>query len=82
MVMNPKEFEGHTQGTVYQWREVSQDEFYATVGPLNVHPQIQPPEKYPYTQLWKTPTRQVMGKTVGQQNGTSRYYLPQIGATK
>jgi hypothetical protein len=69
-------FEGHTPPE-HEWREVSLDEFYAAVGPLNVHPQIQPPATYPYTELWKTPTGRVMGRTVGQPNGTSRYYLPQ-----
>jgi hypothetical protein len=60
------------------WHQISRDEFFSTVGKMNVHPQIQPPEKYPYISLWKTPMGQVTGKTVGQYNGECQYYVPKI----
>lgn len=42
---------------------VTKDQFYASVGALNVHPHILQ-GKYPYTMEWKTPSGQIMGKIV------------------
>ena len=59
-------------------RAVTKEEFYAAVGRLNVHPQIQP-GPYPYTSLWKTISeRRVVGKSVGRYVGgltTQDYFL-------
>jgi hypothetical protein len=44
------------------FRAISRDEFFATVGQLNVHPSSQ--DNYPYTSFWKTPNGQIMGKTI------------------
>jgi len=58
---------------------VSKKEFFAKVGVLNVHPQIQAPEVYPYTELWKTPDGVVRGRTVGLPDGGTRYFIPATG---
>lgn len=59
-------------------RPVTKDEFYAAIGNLNVHPQIQP-GPYPYTSLWKRlDNRNVIGKSVGVRDGgmvRQEYYL-------
>ena len=60
-------------------RKVSKDEFYRSIGPLNVHPSIQH-GNYPYTAIWKTQTgaQQVVGKTIGRTEGgrtVTDYYL-------
>ncbi len=47
-----------------KWREVTKEEFYADMGPRNVHPS--PIGKYPYTTLWYTPERYCRGKSVPQ----------------
>ena len=51
-------------------RPVSKERFYAAIGRLNVHPQIQP-GPYPYTSLWKTldGSRTIVGKSVGVRDG-------------
>ena len=64
------------------WREVSMDEFYKTVGPLNVNGNILP-TPWPYTTHVLTPSGQVRGKIVGYLPEASaleakRYYLPNI----
>ena len=61
------------------WREVSKEEFFVTVGQLNVHLSIQ--GRYPYTALWNTPMGHVKGKTVdyipeGKALPLTRYYAP------
>ena len=61
---------------ITQWREIPAEEFFDSVGSLNVHPQIQP-GGYPYTSLWKTPMGQVKGKSVGHEFGPTRYYVPE-----
>ena len=48
-------------------REVTMKEFFAVVGPLNVHASIQP-GPWPYTSQWKTPGGQVIGKSVELNN--------------
>jgi hypothetical protein len=58
-----------------EWKEVGAIEFYDVMGPLNIHPEIQP-GRYPYTALWKTPLGEVRGETVGKSDGTHTYYLP------
>ena len=61
-------------------RQVTKDQFYAAVGPLNVHPSIQP-GSWPYTSLWKLQSgdQRTVGKTVGrlEQPGKAAtdYYL-------
>lgn len=61
-------------------RQVSKDEFYAKVGPLNVHPQIQP-GPHPYTCLWKllSGDYRVIGKSVDRRETPGKivtdYYL-------
>ena len=43
--------------------EVTKEEFYRAIGPLNVHPTIIDPYNYPYSSEWKTPMRHVVGFT-------------------
>jgi hypothetical protein len=50
------------------WREVTQAEFFRVMGPINVHPSIQP-GKYPYTSIWQTPQRSAIGESVGSMEG-------------
>ncbi len=59
------------------YREVSKEEFFASVGQMNVHPSIQ--GRYPYTALWMTPIGSIQGKTVdyipeGKALPLTRYY--------
>lgn len=57
-------------------RKISKDEFYKMVGPLDVHPSIQP-GPWPYTSLWKLRnTREVVGKSVGHADGSCDYFRP------
>lgn len=63
-----------------EWREVSQNEFYAHIGPLDGHPHIQPGQ-YPYTQHMLTRDRRCVGKRVvyypdGSRIAAHRFYLP------
>ena len=53
-------------------REVTMDEFYATVGPMNVHPRVEPE----YT-IWETPNRTVVGRSLpGYRNpGDPKLYF-------
>ncbi len=44
-------------------RPVSKDEFFSSVGQMDVHPQIQP-GPYPWEAHWKTPGRLTRGKSV------------------
>lgn len=44
-----------------QLKEVSKEEFFATIGPRNVHPEIVG-NKYPYTSVYRSPDRVVHGK--------------------
>lgn len=56
-------------------RQVTKDEFYAAVGPHNVHPRIVEP--WPYTSIFEFPNRREFGRIV-PTNGhdTERdYYL-------
>jgi len=63
-----------------EMRQVSRDEFYKALGALDVHPHIQPPERYPYRSVWELrQSRQTMGETVGRdENGKllTDYFLP------
>lgn len=49
------------------WSEVTRDEFFRAIEALtfDVHPAIQP-GKYPYTEIWQTPLRSAIGKSVGR----------------
>jgi len=49
-------------------KPVTKEEFYKQVGPLDVHPSIQP-GPYPYTSLWKLRHGQTVGKSVGRIEG-------------
>jgi hypothetical protein len=54
-----------------QMRKVTMEEFYKVMGPLDVHPSIQP-GPYPYTSLWKLrqrPDSTPLGKSVGRMEG-------------
>jgi hypothetical protein len=61
-------------------RKVTQDEFYAHIGPLDVHPSIRP-GPWPYTSDWKLRSGLIVGKSVAVyingKNGLTRneYYL-------
>jgi hypothetical protein len=53
-------------------REVSKDEFFATVGPLDVHPTIV--TRFPYTSEWRFHRQlgaPLFGKTVGRMDGAT-----------
>ena len=51
--------------------EVSKDEFFATVGQLNVHPRAERDASY-----WETPGRQLMGFTTpGYMGGFPKRYF-------
>lgn len=55
-------------------REVTKDEFFATVGPMNVHPSIVSPSHT----SWETPLRKVIGVSFpGWKNpgDPKRYFL-------
>lgn len=61
-------------------KEVSKDEFFAVIGPQNVHPRIK--GTYPYTCHFETPSSEIRGKTVdyipdGEALPKTRYYLPE-----
>lgn len=53
-------------------REVSRDQFFATVGPMNVHPRAEKDASY-----WETPSRQLIGRTEPGYmcEGPERYFL-------
>lgn len=57
-------------------REVTKEEFHATVGQMNVHPRAEPEASY-----WETPSRVLMGKTTpgyrdgGTPNIPTRYFV-------
>lgn len=56
-------------------REVSKDEFYAAMGPLDVHPSVANPE---YT-VWELRDRTVVGRSYPgwrRPCGERRYFLP------
>lgn len=44
-------------------KEVTKEEFFHTVGQLNVHPA--PVGKWPYTSEWKSPSGRIVGKSEG-----------------
>jgi len=62
-------------------RQVTKDDFYAAMGPLNVHPTITN-DKWPYTSDWMV-GRVVVGRTVGRLEGPFErkdYYLAEARA--
>lgn len=49
-----------------EFREVTKDEFFAHIGPRDVHPRIVS-AKWPYTAEWELrPGRTVVGRTTGR----------------
>lgn len=53
--------------------EVTKDQFYAAIGPLNVHPTPEGP--WPYKSVFKTPSGRVMGWIQdGDHTKPSRYF--------
>lgn len=54
-------------------REITKDQFFATVGRLNVHPRAERDASF-----WETPDRRLMGKTTpGYMGGSDRrYFVP------
>ncbi len=64
--------------TEQRWREVTKDEFYWIIGPLNVHPQVQE-NPWPYTCLFKGVEGRIHGKTLCESvPNPARYWLPVI----
>lgn len=58
-----------------EWREVSEDDFFAEMNPKDVHPTIQP-GPYPYTSLWRTRDGKAVGKSVGRIDEGTMWLLP------
>ena len=56
------------------WEEVTQKEFYETVGRLNVNPIAQ--GNWPYTSFFKHPDGRVAGKSVADNRGDKTYFVP------
>ncbi len=57
-------------------REVSRDQFFATVGQMNVHPRVEKDASY-----WETPSRQLMGRTEpGYMGGGPKRYFVSLQA--
>lgn len=57
-----------------EWKEVSEPEFYAEIGPQNVTPRIVN-NSYPYTSVFVTPDGREKGKAIGGEAGTERRYM-------
>ncbi len=53
------------------WRTVSKEEFFATVGRLDVHPRIV--GRWPYTSFWEDSARRSHGKS---SHSPTRYFVP------
>lgn len=60
-----------------RWRETTQKEFFAVIGPLDVHPRVE--GSWPYTAFFEDKARRVHGKTTGHP---TRYFLPTKQAPK
>lgn len=62
-----------------EMRQVTKDEFYTVMNPLDAHPRIMT-DKYPYWELWHLRDgRTIVGKSVGHvERGRvwTAYYLP------
>lgn len=63
-----------------EWREVTKDEFYANIGPKNVHPRIVT-DTWPYTSVFVCRHGDVHGKKIGyipegKADEVKRYMLP------
>lgn len=64
-----------------RWREVTYEEFFAAMGPLNVHPRIVGP--WPYVSQWtmQDGSRRIVGMSEviprGEGDGHRRY-LPRV----
>lgn len=50
-------------------KDVTKEQFYALMGPLNVHPRIM--TSYPYTSEWRLQdmSRKMVGKTIDRRDG-------------
>jgi len=61
-----------TQIAGIEVREVTQAQFFAAVGPMNVHPRPEPDRS-----VWETPQRRVVGVTTPGYMcvGTKAYFL-------
>lgn len=58
-------------------REVSREEFYKRIGPLDVHPRIVN-DRWPYVSMWEMhhqAGRPCVGKSVGRTDGSYVYFL-------
>jgi hypothetical protein len=81
--MNKPQTTGETTMTTLSGlKEVTKEEFYKSVGPLNVHPHII--GNYPYTSIYQFPDRREHGRTVdyipeGKALAETRYYLKANG---
>lgn len=53
-------------------REVSKAQFYAAIGPLDVHPHLV--GNYPYTSIFRTRSEVEVGRAIGDE-GSRRYFL-------
>lgn len=60
-----------------QWRAVDADVFWKAIGQKNCHPVIVPGSR-PYASVFKTPSGEELGKSVGRDDhsGLNDYYLP------
>lgn len=62
-----------------QQKQVTREEFFAAIGPQNVHPC--PVGPYPYTSVFKTPAGHERGRIVetmqeGKAHPSAAYFLP------
>lgn len=66
-------------------KEVSKDEFFATVGPINCTPR--PIGEYPYTSIYETPNRVEVGRVEhklvdGKYPPQATYLLPETNRSR
>lgn len=60
--------------TATDFVEVTREEFFAKIGPMDVHPYPEGP--LPYTSYWHTRDRQLVGKSSGVEYlGNQKYFL-------
>jgi hypothetical protein len=58
-------------------KKVTKDEFFKTIGPQNVHPQIINTE-WPYIIEMRTPNGDTKGRVIEDTFNVSEYYLPEV----
>lgn len=56
------------------WREISRQEFFATVGKMDVTPY--PHGRPPYTSNWKLRSGEIVGKVVDRRMSPNLYLVP------